>query len=266
MPYFGQKIKNWWSEYRLVEDSQAIILKNISKTFRVFHEKRDSVFKYITSIFDRKKSSDELVVLNDISFSVKKGEMLGIIGFNGSGKTTLLKIIAKIYTPDKGNVTTYGTVTPLLGIGTGFTGDLTARENIILNGIILGFTKKEITEKIDEIARFSELEKFLDTRLSNLSTGMYARLAFSTAIQVDPDILLVDEVLSVGDISFQEKSFRAIMDFKKRGKTIMFVSHAVDNVARLCDRVLWIHNGKIQEYGKPSEVVEKYKQFAENKN
>lgn len=249
----------------MIEDSDSIILRNISKKFLVYHENRDSVYGYLTSIIDRKKSSDELVVLDDISFSVKKGEMLGIIGFNGSGKTTLLKIIAKIYTPDKGRVVTNGTVTPLLELGTGFNRELSARENIITYGVILGFTKKEMIKKIKEIARFAGLEKFLDTKVKNFSAGMNAKLFFSTAIQVDPDILLLDEILSVGDILFQEKSFDALMSFRKKGKTIVFVSHSIDQVERVCDKVMWLHNGKIRDYGQPSDVIEKYKEFVKKR-
>ena len=249
----------------MIEDNDSIILKNISKKFWVNHETRDSVYGYLTSILDRKKSSNELVVLDDISFSVKKGEMLGVIGFNGSGKTTLLKIIAKIYTPDKGNVVTNGTITPLLELGTGFNRELSARENIITYGVILGFTKKEMIEKIKEIAGFAGLERFLDTKVKNFSSGMNAKLSFSTAIQVDPDILLLDEILSVGDILFREKSFNALMDFRRKGKTIVFVSHSIDQVEKLCDRVMWLYNGKIRDYGEPSNVIEKYKSFAKNK-
>lgn len=245
-----------------MEDNYSIVLENVSKSFRLFHERKTSVYEYITSFFDKRRTFEELPVLKDISFSVSKGQMLGIIGFNGSGKTTLLKIIGRIYNPDKGNVITQGKVTPFLELGTGFNGELTARDNIIIYGVILGFTKKEITKKIEDISKFAELERFLDTKLKNFSAGMNARLAFSTAIQVDPDILLVDEVLSVGDISFQEKSFNAFMEFKKKGKTIVFVSHSVDQMEKFCDKVLWIHDGKIQEYGDPKTVVEKYRRFA----
>ncbi|MGI0073089.1 MAG: ABC transporter ATP-binding protein [Nitrosotalea sp.] len=248
-----------------MENTNSIILDDVSKTFKVHHEKRESFYEYLVSIFDRKKSSEDLLLLKNISFSVKKGEMLGIIGLNGSGKTTLLKLISGIYTPDSGSITVDGKVIPFLELGAGFNGELTARDNIITYGIILGFSKKEIKKRIDEITKFSELEKFLDTKIKNFSNGMIARLAFSTAIQVDPNILLVDEILSVGDISFQEKSFNAFMDFKKRGKTIVFVSHAIDQVEKLCDRVLWIHNGQIQAYGNPSDVIEKYKEFASKK-
>lgn len=248
-----------------MENENSIVVKNVTKTFRIFHEKRNSVYEYLLSLFDKRKSFDNLTVLKDISFSVKKGEMLGIIGFNGSGKTTLLKIIGKIYSPDKGSVITNGKITPFLELGTGFNGELTAKDNIIIYGVILGFTKKKIKEKVDEIARFAEIERFLDTKLKNFSSGMNARLAFSTAIQVDPDIILVDEVLSVGDISFQEKSFNTFIEYKKKGKTIIFVSHEIDQVQKLCDKALWLHDGTIHAYGEPSLVVEKYKQFASTK-
>jgi len=220
------------------------------------------VYEYVASLTNRKQPIDVLTVLNDISFSVKKGEMLGIIGFNGSGKTTLLKVIGKIYAPDTGEVMTSGRVTPFLELGTGFNGELTARENIIIYGVILGFTKKQIKEKIESIAKFAEIERFLDTKLKNFSSGMNARLAFSTAMQVDPDILLVDEILSVGDISFHDKSFNAFMEFKKKGKTIVFVSHAIDQMRDICDNVLWLHEGRIRAYGAPKIVIDEYKQFA----
>lgn len=249
-----------------MENSNSIIVKNVTKKFRIYHEKRNSVYEYITSLADRKKSMDVLTVLNDISFSVKKGEMLGIIGFNGSGKTTLLKVMGRIYVPDKGEVVTSGRITPFLELGTGFNGELTAKENIIIYGVILGFTKKQIKEKIESIAKFAEIERFLDTKLKNFSSGMNARLAFSTAIQVDPDILLVDEVLSVGDISFHEKSFNAFMEFKRKGKTIIFVSHAIEQMQDICDNVLWLHEGMIKSYGKPQKVIEEYKEFAAKGN
>ena len=248
-----------------MENSNSIVLKNVTKKFRIYHERRNSVYEYIASLTNKKQPIDVLTVLNDISFSVKKGEMLGIIGFNGSGKTTLLKVIGKIYAPDNGEVITSGRVTPFLELGTGFNGELTARENIIIYGVILGFTKKQIKEKIESIAKFAEIERFLDTKLKNFSSGMNARLAFSTAMQVDPDILLVDEILSVGDISFHDKSFNAFMEFKKKGKTIVFVSHAIDQMCNICDNVLWLHEGSVRSYGDPKVVIEEYEQFANAK-
>jgi len=247
-----------------MDNSTAIELKNVRKTFTIKHEKKDSIYEYVTSFLGSKVHNEELVVLNDISFSVNKGEMLGIVGFNGSGKTTLLRIISGILLPDSGIVNNNGKITPLLQLGTGFNGELTAKDNIIIYGTILGFQKKEIIQKIEKIAKFAELETFLDTKLKNFSAGMNARLAFSTAMEVDPDILLVDEILSVGDISFQQKSISAFMEFKKKGKTIVLVSHDIRQVKTLCDKVLWLHNGTIMAHGNSSDVVDKYFQFSTN--
>jgi len=245
-----------------LENEYSVILDNVKKKFRIYHEKRNSVYEWLTSFLNKKNSADELEILKGISFSVKKGEMLGIIGLNGSGKTTLLKIIGKIYTPDSGTVTINGQVTPFLELGTGFNGELTARDNIIMYGVILGLTKKQISEKIESIAEFADIGMFLDTKLKNFSSGMYARLAFATAIQVNPDVLLVDEILSVGDLTFQEKSFKEFMKFKNDGKTIIFVSHSIDQVQTTCDKVLWLHDGMIRSYGDPKKVIDDYKQFA----
>lgn len=247
-------------------DENIIELENVKKTFLIHHEKINSIYELLTSILNSKKRTERLIVLNGISFSVKKGEMFGILGLNGSGKTTLLKLIAKILVPDSGKVVSRGKITPFLELGTGFNGELTAKDNIILYGTILGFNKKEIAKKIEEIAKFAELEKFLDTKVKNFSSGMVARLAFSTAMQVDPDILLVDEILSVGDISFQEKSFNSFMNFKKQGKTIVFVTHSLQQVKDHCDRALWLDKGKILEIGDAKEVAQAYEKFATQKN
>lgn len=243
----------------------AIILNNVTKKFKIHHEKKNSLYEYVTSFLNRNDTFEEITVLRDVSLSIKKGEMVGILGLNGEGKTTLLKIISQIYTPDSGTAVTYGKVIPFLELGTGFNGELTAKDNIVLYGIILGFTKKEITDKIEEIIKFADLEKFLDTKLKNFSSGMNARLAFSTATSVDPDILLVDEVLSVGDVTFQEKSFNKFMEFKKRGKTIIFVSHSIEQIRKVCDRAVWLHNGTIHADGEPSKVIEEYIKFASAK-
>lgn len=245
-----------------IDPNITIQLRNLNKHFFLSHEKKNTIYELLSSIFDKKTKVEKLPVLRNVSFSVKKGEMLGILGFNGSGKTTLLKIIANILIPNTGEVYTNGRITPFLELGTGFNGELTARDNIIQYGVILGFSKKEIEKKIEKIIEFAELEKFLDTKLKNFSAGMYTRLAFSTAIEIDPDILLIDEILSVGDIRFQEKSFNAIMKFKKEGKTIVFVSHSIDQIKKYCDKALWINNGLVRSYGDPNNVVEEYKKFA----
>jgi len=221
-----------------------VIIENVTKSFRV----------KVT-----KNSNNKFFALNNISFSVKHGEMFGIIGRNGSGKTTLMRIIAGIYLPDSGNVDVTGKLSPLLQIGTGFQDELIAAENIIMNGLLLGFSKSEIKGKIDGIIKFAGLENFTNLKLKNYSSGMKARLAFSTAMHVDPDILLADEILSVGDIIFRKKSFETFLKFKEQNKTIIFSSHNLGVIKKLCDRVLLLDEGKNIMLGSPDEVITKYK-------
>ncbi len=187
--------------------------------------------------------------------------MFGIIGKNGAGKTTLLRIISGIYRPDKGTVTVNGTLTPLLGLGVGFEIDLTAKTNIMRYGMILGFKKNEIMEKIDDIIQFAELEKFADTKLKNFSTGMYQRLAFSTAMQIDPDILLIDEAIFAGDLGFQQKCFDSIQKFKQRKKSIILVSHDMRPIEEHCDRAMLLNKGRIESIGESKQVIEDYKRI-----
>lgn len=237
----------------------AVEVKNVSKTFRIYHEKRDSVYETIVGWFSKKKYYENLQVLKNISFSVKKGEMFGIIGRNGAGKTTLLRIIAGIYKSDTGTVSINGSLIPFLGLGTGFQIELTARANVIQYGILLGFKKKEITERIDEVMKFAELEKFSDIKLKNFSSGMYARLAFSTAVQVDPDVLMIDEALYAGDLAFQQKCFDTIVSFKKRGKAIILVTHSMLPIQSQCERSMFLNQGTIEAIGNSDEVIEAYK-------
>jgi lipopolysaccharide transport system ATP-binding protein len=244
----------------------SIIVKNLSKTFKIQHERPTSVFSYFSTLHKRKKSVEELTILKDISFSIKRGETVGIIGLNGCGKSTLLKILTKIYRQNSGTVQINGEVTPFLELGTGLNGELSARENIIIYGIILGLSKKQMISKIDEIVKFGEIQNFLDTKLKNFSAGMNARLAFSTAIHVEPDIMLIDEVLSVGDLSFQKKCMGVFLDFKKNKKTILFVSHSIEQVKSLSDRVLWLHEGIVKEFGDPNFVIDEYKKFVNTKS
>lgn len=227
------------------------------KKFKIYHKEK-TIFDRILNIAKRASYYEELKVLNDISFKVTKGEMVGIIGQNGSGKTTLLKLIARIMRPTSGAIRTEGSIVPLLELGTGFDGDFSARDNIIQYGIILGFSLKQIKTRVEDILEFAELEKFGDTHLRKFSTGMTARLAFSTAAQVEPDILLVDEVLSVGDISFQQKSYKAFRSFKEKKKTILFVSHNLEPIKKLCDRVILLNNGKLEAIGEPESVIDAY--------
>ena len=238
-------------------DYIMINIQNVVKKFKIQHEKKSSLSDHLLTRSKKNNSTEELMVLDNVSFSVKKGEMIGLIGRNGSGKTTLLRLIANIFKPDSGTITVNGTIVPLLELGTGFQGDLTARDNIIQYGVILGFTKKEISKKVDDVLKFAELEKFGDTRTRNFSSGMIARLAFSTAIQINPDILLVDEVLAVGDIPFQKKSFDKFLELKKN-KTIVYVTHNVDAVKQLCDRGIFLDKGKIEKIGDSEEVVNAY--------
>ena len=236
----------------------SINVKNVSKKFRLYHEKRTTIYESILGSVNRKPHYETLQVLNNISFSVKKGESFGIVGRNGSGKTTLLRILSKIYQPDSGSVETNGIVVPVLALGLGFHPDLTAVTNIYQSSILLGISKKQIAEKIDDIIKFAELEKFADTKIKNFSSGMAMRLAFSTAVQVDPAVLLLDEVMAVGDINFQKKCLDVMLDFKKRGKSIVLVSHGPDSIQSFCDRAMFIKDGSIDIIGKPDEVIDSY--------
>lgn len=242
----------------------AIEVKNLRKSFRIYHERRDSVFEALSGFFSKRKYYEELVVLDDISFDVKKGEMFGIVGRNGTGKTTLLRLLAGIYRPSSGEVMVNGSLIPFLGLGLGFQPDMTAKANVMLYGRLLGFSRKEIKEKESEIIKFAELEKFEDTKIKNFSSGMAARLAFATAVQVDPDIVLMDEVLSVGDIGFQKKSYETFLSFKKRGKSMVLVTHNLETIKNNCERAMFLNNGKIQAIGKPEEIIEVYKEFFQN--
>ena len=239
----------------------SINVKNVSKKFRLYHEKRTTLFESIVGSVNRKSHYETLQVLDDISFNVKKGESFGIVGRNGSGKTTLLRILSNIYQPDIGSVETNGAVVPVLALGLGFHPDLTAITNIYQSSILLGISKKQIKEKIDDIIKFAELEKFADTKLKNFSSGMQMRLAFATAVQVDPAVLLLDEVIAVGDLNFQKKCLDVMLDFKKRGKSIVLVSHNPGDIETLCDRAMFLKEGSIDIIGKPTKVLDSYKNY-----
>jgi ABC-type polysaccharide/polyol phosphate transport system ATPase subunit len=236
----------------------AMQVSNVSKKFRLYHERRNSIYEAVTGFLKKERFYEELQVLDNVSFDIKKGEMFGIIGRNGAGKTTILRLLSGIYKPDSGIIRTNGTVTPFLGLGLGFNPELTARDNIIIYGRLLGFSKKEIEEKEGEIVKFAELERFEDTKIKNFSTGMAARLAFATAVQVDPDIILVDELLSVGDIAFQKKSYETFLSFKERKKSIVVVTHNMDIIRKDCDRAMFLEKGKIQIIAEPEKVIEAY--------
>jgi len=233
----------------------AIIVENISKKFKIPLEKKTTLIERITS---GRQRYQELWALRNITFTVKKGETLGIIGENGSGKSTLLKIIAGVLTPDSGSVKVNGKVASLLELGVGFQPDLTAEDNVRLYGAIMGMSKKEIEKKFEEIFEFAELERFRNMKLKNFSSGMYARLAFATAVTTDPDILLIDEVLAVGDEKFQRKCFKRMNEFKKKNKTIILVSHDLSAIKKLCSKAILLKYGEIIDNSDINPVLGKY--------
>lgn len=235
----------------------AIRVKNLSKVFKIPHEKHSSLKQAALNVFSR-KTYQEFETLKDISFEVKKGEFFGIIGRNGSGKSTLLKILAGIYVPGSGQVHIDGKLSPFLELGVGFNPDLTARENVFLGGSILGLTRKEVAEKLDRIIRFAELEDFMDMKLKNFSSGMHVRLAFSLAINAHAEILLMDEVLAVGDSNFQGKCLEEFNKHREQGKTVVLVTHDISVVQRYCDRAMLLRNGNIEKIGEPFDVISRY--------
>ena len=236
---------------------QVVEVSHLDKVFRIPHEKRDTLFAALTGLM-RPASYETLSALRDISFSVEEGEMFGVIGENGSGKSTLLKVIANILRPTSGTVVVRKPVTPFLELGVGFQFDFTAVENIRLYGTIMGLSQREITDKTDTILDFAGLQRFRDTKLKNFSVGMYVRLAFSTAIQTRPEILLLDEVLAVGDIDFQKKCVESLERFKREGVTIVFVSHDLSSIKYHCNRALLLSKGEQMMMGEAKEVVERY--------
>lgn len=235
----------------------AVKVENISKTFRIPHEKITSLRGAFVSAF-KTKGYEKFKALDDVSFEVKKGEFFGIIGRNGSGKSTLLKILAGIYKPDKGHVKINGLISPFLELGIGFQQELSGRDNVYLNATVLGMTRKQIDEKFADIIRFSELERFVDQKIKNYSSGMQVRLAFSVAIHANRNILLMDEVLAVGDGNFQKKCIEEFNKYKKVGKTVVLVSHDLETVRRYCDRVMLLRNGRLEIIADPKAAVEKY--------
>ena len=239
----------------------AVSVKNISKKFNLFHEKRDSIYESAAGFFQKKRHSEILQALDDVSFNVKRGEIFGIIGRNGDGKTTLLRIISKIYSPDSGSVDVRGSIIPILAIGLGFHPELTAISNVYQSSILLGFKKEDISKRANDIIKFAELERFADTKIKNFSAGMQMRLAFATSVLVDPDILILDEVFAVGDINFQKKCFDTIMSFKKRGKAIIFVSHDMEPISKFCDTVMFLKEGKVGKIGSPEESIAAFQDY-----
>ena len=240
--------------------SETVIqVRDVSMHFNLMEEKVDSIKEYVVKLLKGKLLYNDFIALNHISFDVQKGDILGFIGFNGAGKSTLLKILAGVLTPTTGSVTVKGTIAPLIEVGAGFDPELTARENIYLNGAILGYSKAFIEQRFDSIIEFAELQNFMDVPVKNFSSGMYARLGFSIATAVQPDILIVDEVLSVGDFRFQQKCEERIRKMIEDGVTILLVSHDMDMIERLCNKVLWLDHGEMKDLGATESVCEEYK-------
>ena len=239
----------------------AIEVAGVSKAFRIPHEQRVFFRDYFIHPF-RRMTYERNQALDDVSFSVEQGEFFGVVGPNGGGKSTLLRTLAGIYVPDAGAVRVSGLVSPFIELGVGFNLELNARDNIRINATLAGLTRRQIDEKFDEILAFSELERFVDQKVKNYSSGMLVRLAYSIAIQIPFDVLLLDEVLAVGDQAFQEKCFATFDRIKSEGKTVVFVSHALELMERFCDRVLLLQGGGVQAVGPPGEIVDLYRERA----
>lgn len=232
----------------------------LSKIFRIPHEKTKTLFHKITNIFGTKYNYEEFYAVRNVSLKVNNGEFVGIIGKNGSGKTTLLRLISKILEPTEGVINVKGEIAPFLEIGLGFQFDFTVKENVFINGALLGFSRKELKKRFNNIIEFAELEKFVDVKLNKLSAGMQVRLAFSIAVQSEAPILIVDEVLAVGDLIFQQKCKDVFWNYKKQGKTVLFVSHDMNLIKEYCDRVLIMKDGSIIQDGLPEYVINHYQE------
>ena len=247
-----------------------IKVNNVSMRFNLGIEKGFSLKQGFIDWFNKEKRKKNKIknnnfwALKDVNFEINRGEVVGFIGSNGAGKSTLLKVVAGVMKPTKGNVDVYGNICPMIELGAGFDTQLTARENIYLNGAVMGYSKELIDSKFDEIVEFSELKDFLDVPVQNFSSGMVARLAFSIATIVDPEILIVDEILSVGDIAFQAKSEAKMMQMIGGGTTVLFVSHSIEQIKKMCNRVVWIEHGVVQKIG-GKEVCDEYRDFMRKK-
>ncbi len=237
----------------------AVEVKNVSMHFNMCKEKLESLKEYFLKLVSKKLRFERFVAVDNVSFNIKKGDVFGIVGLNGCGKSTTLKIISGILSPTMGTVETAGTIAPLIELGAGFDMDLTARENIYLNGSVLGYSKKFMDEKFDEIVEFSEMAEFLDTPMKNYSSGMVARVGFAIATMTKPDILIVDEILAVGDFHFQQKCEDRINKMINDDTTVIIVSHSIEQIERLCKHCMWLEKGKIKMIGEAADVCNAYK-------
>lgn len=243
-----------------MESEVVIKVNHATVRFNLAAERVDSIKEYIIKLIKKELLFQEFFALKDVSFEVKKGEAWGLIGHNGAGKSTMLKLICQIIQPYKGSVSVNGRISPLIELGAGFDMDMTARENIHLNGAVLGYSEEFINQHFDEIVDFAEIREFLDVPLKNFSSGMTARLGFAIATIVKPDILIVDEVLSVGDISFQKKCEERMNEMLRDGVTLLYVSHSIESVRKLCDHVIWIEHGEVQMTGGTESICDQYEE------
>lgn len=248
------------------ENTTVIDVRNVTIRFNLANQKVDNLKEYFIKLVKKELMFQEFLAVQDVSFQVKKGEAWGIVGANGSGKSTLLKAISGILRPYKGTISVRGSIAPLIELGAGFDGNLTARENIYLNGCVLGYTKRFMQEHFDEIVEFAGIEEFLDSPIKNYSSGMRARLGFSVATMVKPDILIVDEILAVGDYQFRKKCEARMKQMLSEGVTLLFVSHSIEEVKRLCSHALWLEKGKVMQMGASKEVCEAYMKRMESKS
>lgn len=246
-----------------VGDQSAVRVENLSLTYRTTIDKRPTLKRTLIRLGRRERVVREIRAVRDMSFQVPHGTVLGIVGVNGAGKSTLMRTVAGILPPTQGRIVVHGRVSTLLALGVGFKNDLSGRDNVVLGGLAAGLTREQLTAKYDEIAEFAELGDFMDAPMRTYSAGMYGRLAFSVAVNMEPDILLIDEALSVGDARFKRKSFEKMRELCSEARTILIVSHALQSIRELCSEVIWMHNGKLALRGQPAEVVEAYRQFLE---
>lgn len=252
-------------EFEKGHDNIAIELKHVSLSFKIGNDKIDNLKEYVIRTINRtKEKKRNFKATDDVSFKIYKGEKVGLIGYNGAGKSTLLKIISGVYTPDEGEVIINGNIAPLLSLGAGFDKNFSGRENIFLNGSILGYNEKFLRSKYDEIVEFSELGDFINFPVKNYSKGMLSKLGFSIATVVNPDILILDEVLGVGDVNFRKKSRERLQSLMESDTTVLFVSHSIGDIRTICQKAIWIEKGKIREIGESNEICDKYLAEAEN--
>lgn len=243
----------------MVRERYAIQFENVTQRFRVIQERRDTLREAFSKLMRSDITYHDFDAIRNLSLTIERGHTVGLIGRNGSGKSTLLKIAAGVYKATEGTVSLHGTIAPLIELGAGFHHELTGRENILMNGLLMGYSKREMMEREKAIIDFADIGEFIDAPIKQYSSGMYMRLAFAVATEVDPEILLIDEILAVGDTSFQQKCFDRIASFQKAGKTIVLVSHHMDQIEKHCDRTVLLEQGMVMAEGTPKEVIEIYK-------